>query len=326
MLQQMEEQNVRFLVVSDTHDLELSDTGPFRRDSLSQVDVLIHCGDLTDFGTPEALEKAVELLKQVPAELRLLIPGNHDISLDKDYFISQGGSLGDHERATELISSLKADGITYLHEGTHEFKLQSGARMRIYASPYTPHEYSSPTSAFQYATREDRFTLPHLDIPAYATRAGSSESNIPKDVDIVVTHGPPKYILDQTQDGRNIGCEHLSRAVAHSRPLMHCFGHAHSGWGLQRVVWRSALEQSQVEELQLDPFGSGDGDFGSGECIKLRDFVSRGQARKRGFAEAGLRHGLGKSKQTLFVNAAVGFDGEGRPGNPPWLVTLPLRK
>lgn len=33
--------------------------------------------------------------------------------------------------------------------------------------------------------------------------------SIPDDIDILITHGPPKYILDKYKDGSHAGCPHL---------------------------------------------------------------------------------------------------------------------
>lgn len=54
----------------------------------------------------------------------------------------------------------------------------------------------------------DRFNPPSAT-PSWADNAGNSTSIIPEDVDIVMTHGPPKYISDETGDGDSAGCDHL---------------------------------------------------------------------------------------------------------------------
>ena len=57
-------------------------------------------------------------------------------------------------------------------------------------------------------------------------------------VDIAVTHGPPKGIMDYNYGRERAGCPDLCRAIAHARPQLHCFGHIHEGWGAKLVTWK----------------------------------------------------------------------------------------
>jgi len=98
-----------FLIMSDTHNLETAkinpDDCPLAK-TLPKVDVLLHCGDLTQVGGLSAYKKALRLISsydakvhkypQTPAlasrhlpallQLKLVIAGNHDISLDGEYW------------------------------------------------------------------------------------------------------------------------------------------------------------------------------------------------------------------------------------------------
>ncbi|KAJ8112629.1 hypothetical protein OPT61_g5047 [Boeremia exigua] len=182
----------RFLILSDTHNLPLPK-------NLPACDVLLHCGDLTEDGTPESLSQALSDLGSVNAELKLVIAGNHEIYLDSEYCTAEGGSAADIERARSLISSdpsslASKNGITFLEEGTHAFTLRSGASFTLYASPFTP---AFGASAFQYPTIEDRYN-PTPATPSWARNTGTEKSRIPDNVDIVMTHGPAQYILDTT--------------------------------------------------------------------------------------------------------------------------------
>src|SRR5690348_10884887 len=76
----------RFLILSDTHAaLPTSPTSPFRS-PLPDADVLIHCGDLTMNGSVAQHATAVTLLSSVSAPLKIVIPGNHDVTLDRAYY------------------------------------------------------------------------------------------------------------------------------------------------------------------------------------------------------------------------------------------------
>lgn len=69
------QQQIRFLVLSDTHDHAFPDPA-----SLPAVDVLIHCGDLTMIGGLSNYRCALESLATCAAETKLVIPGNHDVA------------------------------------------------------------------------------------------------------------------------------------------------------------------------------------------------------------------------------------------------------
>ncbi|KAK8176258.1 hypothetical protein BC567DRAFT_226661 [Phyllosticta citribraziliensis] len=243
------------------------------------------------------------MLGKIPAELKLVIAGNHEISLDREYFLSQGGNEEDHERSLAAVTGPVAErnGVTFLQEGTHKFTLRNGASFTVFASPHTPR---FGQSAFQYPTGEDRFN-PSEVTPKWATNVSKPDSVIPDGIDIVMTHGPPQYILDQAEDGRSSGCEHLRNAIIRAQPRLHCFGHIHAGYGAQRIRFDSDEE---------------DGIF----CYP-KEFVGKNQARRTGYsslspssAEALKESGR---EQCLFVNAAIEWK-DGEPVNAPWLVEL----
>jgi Icc-related predicted phosphoesterase len=54
---------------------------------------------------------------------------------------------------------------------------------------------------------------------------------IPPNTDILVTHGPPKGILDMTPRGESVGCEDLRHRLGAIAPKLHVFGHVHRGYG-----------------------------------------------------------------------------------------------
>ena len=58
---------------------------------------------------------------------------------------------------------------------------------------------------------------------------------IPARVDVPSTHGPPQYVLDRGETGRNVGCEELRAATERTCPRLHVFGHMHHGHGWRRL-------------------------------------------------------------------------------------------
>ncbi|KAF6840322.1 hypothetical protein CMUS01_03976 [Colletotrichum musicola] len=138
----------RFLILSDTHvQGTASDYAPNE-----SFDVVIHCGDLTQHSKLAELRDTLEMLSGLRAPLKLVIAGNHDFTLDSDAFkskIEEANRINGEPLAPELIDrEFGADGearrlmkdaeqhdIMFLDEGTHEFYLQNGGFLRVYASP-----------------------------------------------------------------------------------------------------------------------------------------------------------------------------------------------
>jgi len=59
-------------------------------------------------------------------------------------------------------------------------------------------------------------------------------SRIPADTDILVTHGPPYGILDQTPGSHHHeGCNQLLGALRKVKPMLHVFGHIHGAYGTE---------------------------------------------------------------------------------------------
>lgn len=86
----MSHKMVKFMILSDTHNFdreEAEESCPLAQ-PLPKVDVVLHCGDLTQIGGLSAYKEALRMLGDIEAELKLVIAGNHDISLDKEYWNS----------------------------------------------------------------------------------------------------------------------------------------------------------------------------------------------------------------------------------------------
>lgn len=59
---------------------------------------------------------------------------------------------------------------------------------------------------------------------------------IPLNIDVLITHGPPWGVLDQSVPCKSphLGCEELANRVQTVEPLVHVFGHIHGGYGSVR--------------------------------------------------------------------------------------------
>ena len=62
-------------------------------------------------------------------------------------------------------------------------------------------------------------------------------SAIPNDIDILITHGPPYGIRDESSmgSGGKVGDKALLKAINKIKPAAHIFGHIHEGYGHSRI-------------------------------------------------------------------------------------------
>jgi len=54
--------------------------------------------------------------------------------------------------------------------------------------------------------------------------------------DVLLTHGPPHRILDETSRGEFVGCEELGRPLQRVHPRLHVFGHIHQSYGAHEAA------------------------------------------------------------------------------------------
>ncbi|PGH06345.1 hypothetical protein AJ80_08179 [Polytolypa hystricis UAMH7299] len=191
----------------------------------------------------EEFRSAIRLLDGICAPLKLVIAGNHDFTMDKPMFKSKVAQVhppldpelvkkeyGDCGEIKRLFDEAASSGIVLLDEGTHQFTLNNGASLTVYASPFTP---SLGDWGFQYHPQRGH------------------EFSIGNGVDVVITHGPPLGIMDFTSSRQRAGCPELFGAVARSRPRLHCFGHIHEGWGAKLITWRDETKsKAKLQTLE----------------------------------------------------------------------------
>ena len=313
----------RFLILSDTHGREF---GAEERPS-HKVDVAIHCGDLTEESKLEEYQATLRLLMDIQAPLKLVIAGNHDLTMDIPVFKEKVAearppldldlvkkAYGNYGEARQLFEDARSTGITFLDEGNHQFTLHNGAVLAVYASPWTP---SLGDWGFQYRRNEGH------------------NFQIGKRVDLVITHGPPKGILDRTESKQRAGCPDLFGAVARARPRMHCFGHIHEGWGARMVTWRDRLTDNPSHFTDIDNdksttietlSGFTHSKFDTLESKEEKSKKERYHQQKRCYATTHCMGGVNPLEygaQTLFINAAMQGTEE-HALQLPWLVELEL--
>ncbi|KAJ6259582.1 rhamnogalacturonate lyase [Drechslerella dactyloides] len=306
-----------FLLVSDTHTIEPSlphDVySPFRT-PFPRANVFIHAGDLTNRGTFKALKRAVSWITEIPAELKIIIAGNHDWRLDAAYWASATDSDvdgSDDERAEreresrqckEYLTSdaMKKKGIWYLEDEVREFTLSNGARFTVLASPCTPRGvYPHDSGSFRYEPAAKHYW--HAKFPL---------ASLPEQVHVAITHTPPYKMHDQVSAGLNAGCPQLLRFLRDVRPQLSVCGHIHEAAGAKLVTWERLNDKGDRTALAERD---------------LRPEIKKVETPEGGiFSDiTGLTRGLMDGEQTLFVNASIAGSG-GRAGRSPVMVELEL--
>lgn len=160
---------------------------------LPDGDLLIHCGDCTGRGDLKAILNFNKWLGTVKDQFKhgvIMTPGNHDFGF---------------QNTPEIVIPMMTNAKVLINEAIEIDGL------KFYGSPITP-------TFCNWAFMKDR---------------GEEIAQVWEGItpcDVLITHGPPKNILDRCPNG-NVGCEALAKRVFEVKPKLHCFGHIHSGYG-----------------------------------------------------------------------------------------------
>ena len=176
-------------------------------------DVLIHAGDSLGHGQPYELEEFLEWFSELPHHDKILISGNHDWIFER-----QPG-----------WAAKKCDdyGVIYLNDSGIDIE-----GVKFWGSPVQP-EFCN--WAF------NRMRGPDID---------RHWQLIPEDTDVLITHGPPFEILDDTYMTRGpVGCGDLRKHVFERvRPKVHIFGHIHEGHGMVEEDGITFINAAQIND------------------------------------------------------------------------------
>ncbi|KAJ5514690.1 hypothetical protein N7463_004242 [Penicillium fimorum] len=231
-------QKTRFVCVSDTHGYTPSEAG-FK---LPAGDVLIHAGDLTNNGSLKELRKTIDWICKADFEIKIIVGGNHDVTLDPTFYGEHGQSfhgqlLEDSYQCLKFIT--ESPSVVLLRHEPALIRLTRAdgpnTVFKIFGSPYSP---SQGNWAFGYESSD----------------AAALWGRIPIDTDIVITHTPPQSHCDQKPNGMFVGCAALRSALSLIRPHLAVCGHVHEGRGYERVRWRGKLTKIETETRpEFDP-------------------------------------------------------------------------
>ncbi|KRX05198.1 hypothetical protein PPERSA_06832 [Pseudocohnilembus persalinus] len=208
-LQSNKIKKLTFTCISDTHNKQ------YKISKVPESDVLIHSGDFSLRGTIKEVEEFIQFLDLQPHPIKIVVAGNHDMSLDilnfENLKYRMVGSNTTIEDAKQVKKKLM-EHCVYLQEQS----VNVGG-YNIYGSPWTPEFHNW---GFMYDPKN----------------AKEIWDKIPDKTDILITHGPPKEILDKCINQQNAGCPELKNQVLNRvKPLYHIFGHIHESYGQQII-------------------------------------------------------------------------------------------
>jgi Icc-related predicted phosphoesterase len=175
----------------------ISDThNQFDKIKIPKCDILIHAGDISLWGKFQHLEKIMREFQGLKisgiVKKIILISGNHDVFFEQN---------------RDIVKRI-VDKITYLEDSATKI-----GSLKIYGSPWTPRFGDWAFNLDRGHDIKHKWRL------------------IPKDTDILISHGPPFGIRDFGYGGIHVGCKDLLDIVNKVNPKIHIFGHCHSGYG-----------------------------------------------------------------------------------------------
>ena len=187
---------IRLVIISDTHGKHSQIKHALG--DIPEGDILIHAGDISNVGEEYDVRRFLSWFYEQSHHTKIFIAGNHDFLFENEKLMS-----------TEMIEEFqKKSDIRYLEDTSTEVE-----GLNFWGSPVTP-------PFFNWAfMRKDVKIVKHWEY-------------IADDTDVLITHGPPKDILDYSRYGNeNCGCPYLRMRVLKIKPLVHIFGHIHGEYG-----------------------------------------------------------------------------------------------
>lgn len=188
------------VAISDTH-------GAHHDIDLPYGDILVHCGDFSNTGSPREIDSFSQWFGSQPHPIKLLVWGNHDLTLDRPFYDANWKRFHKQKYPPLPKNYWKDRGITTL---TNEIVVVNG--IKFWGHPALRPEYNY--WAWEFDSWKD---------------SDDTMYGIPRDVDVVITHSPPYGVLDRNLSGEHIGNEELLVHIHDRvRPRICIFGHVHN--------------------------------------------------------------------------------------------------
>jgi len=263
---------VRILHISDTHNLHLSAEEHF---PFPEADILIHTGDVSDLGTAEEFVSVNAWFGELKRRYKhiLLVTGNHD-------WLDALKKVHSHALTAKdiLKPGFLAEKLSNARVLENEVVEVMG--LRIYGSSWMPwysmQHPGDPPVGMEGPWDHDRNDIfnawqasqpsagdPFLSLLCETTRSRqtsssvplSPQTSIPSGVDILMTHHPARYILDECEKSWWGSGWELRKVIEATKPKVHLFGHVHEQrghWERSGDVYMGGAEYSPT--LGMKPF------------------------------------------------------------------------
>lgn len=184
--------------ISDTHTKH-------RQLELPGGDLLVHAGDFTSRGYEHEVDGFFDWFNSLDKyENKIVIAGNHDLMFEDDPML-----------ARDIMSHYP--NVTYLQDDLEVIGDDYSTSVKVWGSPWQPEFYNWA-----------------FNLPRCGDQLKEVWDRIPKNTDILITHGPPQGHLDVSgppYNQPNLGCQLLRVKVDEQPPKIHVFGHIHGSWG-----------------------------------------------------------------------------------------------
>lgn len=190
---------VTIACIADTHGAVLE------AKKLPKTDLLLIAGDITKRGCHREF---LEFAKQLPnwsgnfGQI-VYVPGKHDVAIENH-----------QEKYTELLQNASNNFSVLIHDDIRVFGLH------IWGTPYSIY---NPVWAFTAKNQVRKHLI----------------SQIPRDIDILLSYSPPHLIMDEEKNNSgyyySIGCKYIRKAVEAIKPQLHVFGGSHENQGTKVI-------------------------------------------------------------------------------------------
>lgn len=265
--------SITLVCIADTHN---------SKPELPHGDILLHAGDLSQYGTFDEIQAQLHWLNSHPHQHKIIIAGNHDLLLDSAFVQSHPDRELDRHPGKRL-ADLDWGGVHYLQHDSVSVEVRAGTTSRlvhVFGSPWTPRMGSW---AFQYGPDS-----------GFAWKEA-----IPHDADVVLVHGPPAQHLD---DGGK-GCQNLLTELWRVRPRIAICGHIHAGRGHELLVFDRV--QQYYEDVALGRSNWMSSLLLLGICTAWRALVHVKRAARGTLSDTDNKDKDEQSTSTWLVNAAI---------------------
>jgi Icc-related predicted phosphoesterase len=195
---------MKFLLHSDTHSFE----DKVKLPKNWKPDIVLGAGDITTRGQIFQIEHYIKWLSEIDFNLCcVFIAGNHDLSFDPTRSLSW-----EYNIVKDILYTLdRNDRIHYLQNSDITIN-----DIKIWGSPVSPWFFGNHWAFNKHRGREIMEVW----------------NTIPDDIEILITHGPVKGMVDTVEEGDSVGCEMLAERIKSLPNLkMVISGHIHEAHG-----------------------------------------------------------------------------------------------